>query len=184
MPGTKPHSRIASFASTGSRAFVSRDGRTVFALAYPRGAAKSDWGENPEAAKAATRVLEGVTVAGQPVRVTGFDALSADSGEAGGSGVLLEALIGGFGALLVLIFVFSSVLAVVPLLIAFVSIMTAFVPLLALTFVADVSPVVQFLIVLIGLGVVALGGIVFAAVQTLRADDELWVADDDADTKA
>ena len=42
--------------------------------------------------------------------------------------------------------------------------------------------VVSFL--LIGLGVVALGGLVFAAVQTLRADDELWVADDDADTKA
>jgi hypothetical protein len=39
-------------------------------------------------------------------------------------------------------------------------------------------------VLLIGLGVVALGGIVFAAVQTLRADDELWVADDDADTKA
>ena len=148
-----PQSRIASFASTGSRAFVSKDGRTVFALAYPRPAAKSDWGENPEAAKAATRALEGVTVAGQPVRVTGFDALSADSGEADGSGVLVEALIGGFGALLVLVFVFASVLAVVPLLMAFVAIMTAFVPLLALTAVADVSPVVQFLIVLIGLGV-------------------------------
>ena len=39
-------------------------------------------------------------------------------------------------------------------------------------------------VLLIGLGVVALGGLVFAAVQTLRADDELWVADDDADTKA
>ena len=146
-------SRIASFASTGSRAFMSRDGRTVFALAYPRPAAKSDWGENPEAAKAATRALDGVTVAGQPVRVTGFDALSADSGDTDGSGVLLEALIGGVGALLVLIFVFASVLAVVPLLMAFAAIMTAFVPLLALTAVADVSPVVQFLIVLIGLGV-------------------------------
>ncbi len=39
-------------------------------------------------------------------------------------------------------------------------------------------------ILLIGVGVVALGALVFAAVQTLRADDELWVADDDADTKA
>jgi putative drug exporter of the RND superfamily len=148
-----PHSRIASFASTGSRAFVSNDGRTAFALAYPRPPARSDWGENPEAAKAATRALEGVTVAGRPVRLTGFDALSEDSGDSDGPGVLLEALIGGFGALLVLVFVFASVLAVVPLLMAFVSIMTAFVPLLALTAVADVSPVVQFLIVLIGLGV-------------------------------
>jgi len=148
-----PHARIASFASTGSRAFVSKDGRTVFALAYPRPAATSDWGENPEAARAATRALRGVTVASQPVRVTGFDALIEDSGDSDGPGVLAEALIGGFGALLVLVFVFASALAVVPLLMAFVSIMTAFVPLLALTAVADVSPVVQFLIVLIGLGV-------------------------------
>jgi putative drug exporter of the RND superfamily len=148
-----PHARVASFASTGSRAFVSEDGRTTFVLAYPRAAAASDWGENPEAAKAAARALRDVTVAGQPVRVTGFDALAEDSGESDGFGVLAEALIGGFGALLVLVFVFASVLAVVPLLMAFVAIMTSFLPLLALTEVAGVSPVVQFLIVLIGLGV-------------------------------
>ena len=52
-----------------------------------------------------------------------------------------------------LTFVFASFLAAVPLLMAFVAIMTTFVPLLLLTQVADVSPVVQFLIVLIGLGV-------------------------------
>jgi RND superfamily putative drug exporter len=148
-----PGARIASYASTGSRAFVSKDGRTVFALAYSPLTAKSDWGENPEAARAATRAMRGITVAGRPVRVTGFDALSQDAGDSGGFGVLIEALAGGLGALLVLIFVFASALAVVPLLIAFVAIMTAFVPLLALTAVADVSPVVQFLIVLIGLGV-------------------------------
>jgi RND superfamily putative drug exporter len=148
-----PHARVASFASTGSRAFVSRDGRTVFALAYPRPPARSDWGENPAAAQAAIRALEGVTVAGRPVRVTGFDALSEAGGGSDGPGVLIEALIGGFGALLVLVFVFASVLAVVPLLMAFVAIMAAFVPLLALTTVAEVSPIVQFLIVLIGLGV-------------------------------
>ena len=39
-------------------------------------------------------------------------------------------------------------------------------------------------VLLIGVGVIALGALLFAAVQTLRADDELWVADDDADTKA
>jgi RND superfamily putative drug exporter len=148
-----PHARIASFASTGSRAFVSKDGRTVFALAYPRAPARSDWGENPAAAQAAVKALDGVTVAGRPVRVTGFDALSEDSGGSEGPGVVVEALIGGVGALLVLVFVFASVLAVVPLVMAFVAIMTAFLPLLALTAVAEVSPIVQFLIVLIGLGV-------------------------------
>jgi RND superfamily putative drug exporter len=148
-----PRSRIASFASTGSRAFVSKDGRTVFALAYPRAAAESSWGENPAAAQAASRALRGITVAGQPVRVTGFDALAKDSGGSDGPGVVLEAVIGGFGALLVLIFVFASALAVVPLLMAVIAIMATFVPLLALTAVAEVSPIVQFLVVLIGLGV-------------------------------
>jgi putative drug exporter of the RND superfamily len=147
-------SRIASFASTGDRAFVSDDGRTTFALAYPHPDPSSQFGEAPEAAKAAGRALEEATVAGEPVRLTGIDALVEDSGaENEGTGVLLEALIGGFGALLVLIFVFASLLALVPLLMAFVSIMASFVPLLLLTQVTDVSPLVQFLIALIGLGI-------------------------------
>jgi putative drug exporter of the RND superfamily len=149
-----PGSRIASFASTGDRAFVSDDGRTIFALAYPRPDPGSQWGEAPEAAKAAGRALEGATVAGAPVRITGIDPLQEDSGaDSEGTSVFVEALIGGFGALLVLIFVFASFLALVPLLIAVVSIMTCYVPLLLLAETTDVSPVVQFLIVLIGLGV-------------------------------
>ena len=66
--------------------------------------------------KAASAALEGATVAGEPVKLTGFDALVEDSGaDNEGPGVLIEALIGGFGALLVLIFVFASFLAIVPL---------------------------------------------------------------------
>ena len=111
-------------------------------------------GRGPQAAKAASRALEGLTVARAPVRLTGIDALMEDSGaDNQGTSVLVEALIGALGALLVLIFVFASVLAFVPLLIAFVAIMTTFVPLLLLAETTDVSPVVQFLIVLIGLGV-------------------------------
>jgi RND superfamily putative drug exporter len=149
-----PGARIASFASTGDRAFVSEDGRTVFALAYPPPDSHSQWGEAREAAKAAGRALEGVTVAGEPVRLTGIDALMEDSGaDNQGTSVLVESLLGGFGALLVLIFVFASFLALVPLLIALVAIMTCWVPLLLLAEMTDISPVVQFLIALIGLGV-------------------------------
>jgi putative drug exporter of the RND superfamily len=149
-----PGARIASFASTRDRTFVSEDGRTVFALAYPPPDPNSQWGEAPRAAKAAGRALKGVTVAGAPVRLTGIDALMEDSGaDSQGTSVLVEALIGAFGALLVLIFVFASLLALVPLLMAFVAIMTTFLPLLLLAETTDVSPVVQFLIVLIGLGV-------------------------------
>jgi putative drug exporter of the RND superfamily len=149
-----PGARIASFASTGDRTFVSDDGQTAFTLAYPRPDPGSQFGEAPEAAKAANRALEGVTVAGEPVLLTGIDALVEDSGaDDEGTSVLAEALIGGFGALLVLIFVFASFLALVPLLMAFVSIMTSFVPLLLLAETTDVSPLVQFLIALIGLGI-------------------------------
>ncbi len=149
-----PQARIASFASTGDPAFVSEDGSTTFALVYPQPDPNSFFGENPAAEKAARGAVTGATVAGAPVHLTGFDALVADSGgDADGPGVLLEAVLGGVGALVVLVFVFASLLAFVPLAMAIVSILTTFLLLLGLTRFADISPIVQFLIALIGLGV-------------------------------
>ncbi len=148
-----PNSRLASFASTGDRTFVSQDGRTTFAIVYPQPDPDSAFGENPKAEKAAQGALRGATVAGAPVHLTGFDALAEQSGGDEGPGVLAEALLGGLGALAVLTFVFASFLAVVPILMAVVSIMTTFLLLLVLTTLTTVSPIVQFLIALIGLGV-------------------------------
>jgi putative drug exporter of the RND superfamily len=148
-----PNSRIASYASTGDKAFVSADGRTTFAIVYPQPDADSAFGENPEPEAAARRAVEGATVGGAPVHLTGFDALAQESGGDDGPGVLLEAVLGGFGALVVLAFVFASFLAVIPLVMAIASIMTTFLLLLGLTELAEVSPIVQFLIALIGLGV-------------------------------
>ena len=148
-----PRARVASYASTGSEAFVSRDGRTTFALAYPTPDADSTFGENTAAEKRARAVLMGARVGGAPVHLTGFDALQQESGGGGGPGVLAEALLGAAGALIVLSFVFASFLAVVPLLMAVVSIPTTFLLLLGLTEVASISPIVQFLIALVGLGV-------------------------------
>jgi RND superfamily putative drug exporter len=149
-----PGSRLASYASTGDRAFVSKDGHTTFALIYPQPDPDSAFGENPKAEKAASAALNGTTVAGQPVHLTGFDALFEDSGaDSDGPGLLLEAMLGGLGALAVLLFVFASALAIVPILMAVVSIMTTFLLLLGLTELTSVSPIVQFLIALLGLGV-------------------------------
>jgi putative drug exporter of the RND superfamily len=149
-----PNARIASYASTGDDAFVSDDSRTTFAVVYPQPDPDSAFGENPRAEKAASVALEGATVAGEPVLLTGFDALAEDSGaDSEGPGVLLEAVLGGFGALLVLTFVFASFLAIVPLLMAIASIMTTFLLLLGLTELTTVSPIVQFLIALLGLGI-------------------------------
>jgi RND superfamily putative drug exporter len=148
-----PGARIASFASTGDDAFVSADRRTTFALVHPRPDRDSTFGENPRAERAARSALSDVTVAGAPVHLTGFDALAAQTGGGEGPGVLLEAVLGAAGALVVLAFVFASFLAVVPLVMAAVSILTTFLLLLGLTQLTAVSPIVQFLIALIGLGV-------------------------------
>src|SRR5581483_2195415 len=146
-----PGTRVASYASTHSRAFVSDDGRTTYLLAYtPPG--RNAFGGNKQAAKAIERALRGTTVAGAPVHVTGLDVLADDKG-GGGTGVLLEAVIGALGALAVLAFVFASLLAFVPLIVAICSIMTSFLLVWGMTAFTDISPIVSFLIALIGLGV-------------------------------
>jgi RND superfamily putative drug exporter len=149
---TIPGSRIAGFGSTGDDTFVSEDGRTTFVYLF---APRSDdpFGGNVDAQRELRDALADFEVAGVPVRVTGYDALVAESGGGEGPGVLLEALVGGFGALLVLIFVFGSALAFVPILIAICSILTSFLLLWGLTAVTEVSPIVQFLVALIGLGI-------------------------------
>jgi putative drug exporter of the RND superfamily len=149
-----PGSRLASYASTGDKTFVSKDRRTTYALIYPTPDPDSAFGENPRAEKAASAALRGTTVAGQPVHLTGFDALFEDSGaDSDGPGLLLEAVLGGLGAFAVLLFVFASALAIVPIVMAVVSIMTTFLLLLGLTELTSVSPIVQFLIALLGLGI-------------------------------
>jgi putative drug exporter of the RND superfamily len=148
-----PGSRIAGPGSTGDRTFLSDDGKVAFAYVFPP---RSDdpFGANVDAVRALEAAMTDVKVAGQPVKVTGYDALFDSSGEgAEGPGVFLEALIGGLGALVVLAFVFGSLLAFVPIVMAICSILVSFLLLYALTAVTDVSPVVQFLVALIGLGV-------------------------------
>src|SRR3954454_24110916 len=89
---------------------------------------------------------------GSAVGVTGMDALAAGD-DSGGNSVLVETLLGAVGALAVLLFVFASLLAFMPLLVAAVSILTTFLLLLPITYLTDVSFIVQFLIALVGLGV-------------------------------
>jgi putative drug exporter of the RND superfamily len=150
---TLPGSRVAGYASTGNRAFVSKDGKTTFIVAYPPPDRTQAFEDNPKAAEKASAAIKGMTVAGAPVRLTGFDVLSLQSGGGNGPGVLVEALLGGVGALLVLAFVFASFLAIVPIVMAIVSILTTFLVVWGLTTVTEISPIVQFLIALIGLGV-------------------------------
>ncbi len=152
MESAVPRVRIASYTSTNNHAFVSRDGRTTFLLVYPP-RARGNFGRNTEAVNQAEQALRGLHPAGGTVRLTGLDALNASSGKKGGVGLLAEGLLGGIGALVVLLFVFASVLAIVPIIMAVISIMTSFLLVWALTTVTSVSGMVSFFIALIGLGV-------------------------------
>ena len=148
-----PGASTASYASTGDRAFVSEDGRTTFALVYIPAKGGVDQGQ--EEARQAQAALAGVTVAGSTIEVTGLDALRASAGanESSGTGVLLGTLLAALGALLVLIFVFRSFMAIVPLLMALVAIPTTFLLIWPVASITDVSVIVQFLVALIGLGI-------------------------------
>ncbi len=148
-----PQARTASYDSTGDRAFVSDDGRTTFALVYIPAKGGVDPGQAE--ARRAQAALAAVTVGGSAVEVTGLDALRASAGdsEGTGTGVLLGTLLAALGALLVLVFVFRSFMAVVPLLMALVAIPTTFLLVWPVASVTDVSVIVQFLVALIGLGI-------------------------------
>ena len=147
-----PGSRSANFATTGDRVFVSDDGRTTYGVVwFPAGLVAFEPAK--EAIAAADEAAAAQTVAGAPVRITGIDALATASDESSGPSVLAETLIGGLGALIVLLFVFGSTMAFVPLLMAAIAIPTTFFLLWPLAEFTEVSIVVQFLIALIGLGV-------------------------------
>ncbi|MDX6307300.1 MAG: putative drug exporter of the superfamily [Nocardioidaceae bacterium] len=144
-----PVSRIVDLQNTGDPGFVSKDGRTTFAMI--QGPQPTSFGPGIE-----TQIEPALTAAAQQAGFTsGLTSygLLGQGGDSSGPSVLAETLFGATGALLVLIFVFASFLALVPLMIAAVSILTCFLLVLGLTTFSDVSFVVQFLIALIGLGV-------------------------------
>jgi putative drug exporter of the RND superfamily len=142
-----PGSRLAAGPQ-----LVSDDGRTAAAIVLPPpGRPAPD--ENPEALAAARDAARDLRVGDARVQITGTEALATDSGDGEGIGLLVEILLGGVGALVVLVVVFASWLALVPLVVAAVSILTTFLLLRGLAELTDVSFVVQFLVGLIGLGV-------------------------------
>src|SRR5215203_1453485 len=170
---TSPGARTSSYFSTGSLAYVSEDRHTTFMEVYPAGSPEFDRKSGAEAMlKAASTGLS----AGTTVHVTGLDPImeANESGEAG-TGVLVEALIGGLGALIILFFVFGTLPAItLPLAIAVSSILNTFTLVWILTYLTDVSIVVQFLIALVGLGV----AIDYALLLIFRFRDELREGED------
>jgi RND superfamily putative drug exporter len=145
-----PHARIADFAGTHDQAFITRDGRTTFALIYT--APVSGFG-GPTAGPAISRALGSALPAGWHAGLTGAQLLSNGAPSGKGTGVMTEVMIGAVGALVILALVFGSFLAVLPLLIGGISVLATFLIVGGLTEITGVSQIVEFLIALIGLGV-------------------------------
>ena len=164
-----PGALTSSYFSTRSLAYVSHDRHSAFEEVYLPGRAGVDRksGAVEMRSVAATGLPAGITV-----NVTGRDALDeANShGKNGNSSALLETLIGGLGALIILLFVFGTLPAILmPLLIALAAILNTFTLVGALTYVTSVSVIVKFLIALVGLGV----AIDYALLMIFRFRDEL-----------
>jgi RND superfamily putative drug exporter len=168
-----PGSRLSSFFNTRSDAYVSPDGHTMFAALYPAGQANFD---GPATLDQTREALADAAPAGVTTHLTGVDALYTESsgGESGGPSVLAETLVAALGALVILLFTFGTLPAVaMPLVVALASILNTFTLIYLLTYITDVSIVVQFLVALVGLGV----AIDYALLMIFRYREELKTGD-------
>jgi RND superfamily putative drug exporter len=166
---TMPGALTSSYFSTQNAMYVSRDRHTTLMEIYPAGSPKFSTKSGVAAMRAAA--VTGLP-AGISVQVTGHDPLEEASlhGSSGSASVLLEALIGGLGALVILLFVFGTLPAVLmPIVVAIAAILNTFTLVWILTYVTNVSIIVQFLIALVGLGV----SIDYALLMIFRFRDEL-----------
>ncbi|MGH9297162.1 MAG: MMPL family transporter, partial [Acidimicrobiales bacterium] len=156
--------RVVGWARSHDRRLVTADGRRTYLLVFtpPGGFGSAD------PTPSVTAAVRGALPAGWTVVTTGTGPLQSSGGSSGGPGVLVEALIGSLGALVILAIVFASALAILPLIMAAVAIPSTFLLLLGLTEITTINFVVQFLIALVGLGV----AIDYALLVTTRWREE------------
>jgi RND superfamily putative drug exporter len=168
-----PGARTSSYFATHARMYVSQDKHTTFEEIYPPG--EATFSTTSGAADILAAAQKGLP-SGIQVNVTGHDPLEeASSHGSGGGNVLVEAVIGGLGAIVILLFVFGTLPAMLmPIAVAIAAILNTFTLVWALTYVTNVSIIVQFLIALVGLGV----AIDYALLMIFRFRDELREGED------
>jgi len=146
-----PNLRVVGYPGTNDTRFNSADGRSTFAYIYGRSIPGFD--AKPVGYAQIAAAVSAARVDGAPMQMTGVALLEGSGGDSNGPSLLTEVLIGGVGALLILLFVFASFLALAPLVMAMVAIPVTLLVLNGLARITDVSFISQFLVSLIGLGV-------------------------------
>jgi RND superfamily putative drug exporter len=152
LAAAAPAVRVVSYAATGNATLVGAGGRSTIVLAYPpHGGDDVDTAAVDTLTRAATAAAPDLAVHG-----TSLKALEAGNTTKGNSSVLGELLIGGLAALVLLAWVFGSFLALLPLIMALVSVVTMQLLIYGLTYVlpasSPISPAVQYIVALLGLG--------------------------------
>ena len=139
----------ADYATTGNPIFELDGGRTTWALIdLPN----PDKGPGVGVGEALDPILERAAPPGTSLTLTGFAQMLSNAGP-NGLNLLDATLIGAVGAFLVLLVVYGSAIAIVPILMALPAILVTFLCALGLTYVTDISYFIQYLIALLSLGV-------------------------------
>ena len=148
-----PTYRVVAPRATGTAPLVTKDGKTAYGMVVDK--QFKSFTDKPSFTLLKPLIAAQAAATGLNIRTTGYTELSqgnTSDSTSNAPSLLTETLLGAAGALIVLVFVFASFLALLPLLIAMVSILSTFLCVLALSYLTDMSFVVQFLIALVGLG--------------------------------
>jgi len=143
--------RDVSYASTPSPSLVGSGGRSTAVLVFP---AQLNAGGVDQTVMDGLAATARTAIPGATVSVTGVEQLSAGS-TSKGSSVLTEVVFGALASLLILAWVFGSVIAFVPLLTAIISILTMELAINGLTHLLPgtrFNPAIQSIVAILGLG--------------------------------
>ena len=147
-----PGLREVSYAATGSRVLLGTGGKSTIVLVYPPRAGT----DLPASVLSQLATTARTAVPGAAVHSTGLSALSTGSAAAAHSSVLSELALGALAATIVLAWVFGSFLALLPLIMALVSVLAMQLLIYGLTYIVPsttpINPAVQFIVALLGLG--------------------------------
>ncbi|MBO0898892.1 MMPL family transporter [Cellulomonas sp. zg-ZUI22] len=155
--GAAAEARVVSWADTGDPVFVGDDGRTTFGLVLGGpvergGLPGSALGEGGQLTDLIVDAMTPALPAGATLQVTGLDPL-ATGADAGGLNVPVKLAITVLAALVVLAWAFRSLLALVPLLTAFVAVPISYIGLLAVSPFVTVHETTVIMLPLLGIGI-------------------------------
>jgi RND superfamily putative drug exporter len=140
---------VADFATTGDPMFIIDHGHATWALiSIPN----PDYGAGAGIEGRMPRVLQKATPPGYTLTLTGFAQLLSNAGP-NKANMLMGMMIGAGLAFAALLLVYGSPIAILPILMAVPAICVTFLCVQALTYVTSVSYFVEYMVVLLSLGI-------------------------------